>query len=189
MILKFLRHTILIFLFLFLFIYSICTRSFFFNQSSFVLIRSRSNRTDAYSTWLSDNSIREVASAQNASFSAGEGGLLGPTYNHSLSFNSSGYLELLNRYGVYRANMSPYDKRLFVQQSYNLLDSSERQEKFLSVVQMLSDLNNTLERTVVFFQMKDVGLCNNLLALASSFIVSRLLNASFHCELSRQSRV
>lgn len=81
---------------------------------------------------------------------------------------------------LFRDEWSEFDRILYVQRNYYLFNSPELEKKRLEVVQWLNSNSNQLERNVVFQDMKETGLGNSLLAVASSYIVSRILNASFH---------
>lgn len=76
--------------------------------------------------------------------------------------------------------MTDYERILYVQRNYRCFDTEERKKRLSSVVDMLNRNGNYLPREVVFQEMKETGLGNSLLAMASSFMVSQLLNASFH---------
>ena len=83
-------------------------------------------------------------------------------------------------YDHFRNNMTAYDQILYVQRNYAMYDNIQRQQLLNEVIESINNHNNQLERNVVFQEMKETGLGNSMLALASSFMVSRLLNASFH---------
>lgn len=83
-------------------------------------------------------------------------------------------------YDHFRNNMTAYDQILYVQRNYAMYDTLQRQQLLNEVIESINNHNNHLERNVVFQEMKETGLGNSMLALASSFMVSRLLNASFH---------
>lgn len=85
---------------------------------------------------------------------------------------------------LFRDEWSEFDRILYVQRNYYLFNSPELEKKRLEVVQWLNSNSNQLERNVVFQDMKETGLGNSLLAVASSYIVSRILNASFHVNWS-----
>lgn len=85
-----------------------------------------------------------------------------------------------NEYDVFADNMTAYQRILYVQHSYSRLDTEARGKRFEAVLDALNREKNHLDREVVFQEMAETGLGNSLLALASSFMVSRLLNASFH---------
>ena len=79
----------------------------------------------------------------------------------------------------FRNEWSEYDRILFIQRNYHQFNSPELEQKRNEVIQWLNSNSNHLERNVVFQEMKETGLGNSLLAVASSYIVSRLVNASF----------
>lgn len=85
-----------------------------------------------------------------------------------------------NEYDVFADNMTAYQRILYIQHSYSRLDTEARGKRFEAVLNALNREENHLDREVVFQEMAETGLGNSLLALASSFMVSRLLNASFH---------
>ena len=86
----------------------------------------------------------------------------------------------ISEYDIFRSNMTPYERILYVQRNYMMLDTEERQKRLHVEISRLNEALNEYERNVVFQNMKDTGFGNNLLALASSFLISRILNASFH---------
>lgn len=96
--------------------------------------------------------------------------------------NEDGMKPFISDYDRFRPNMSSYDRILYVQRNYHQFDSEERKARLFHHLAALNQANNCYPRDVVFQNMPDTGLGNNLLALASSFIVSRFLNASFHGE-------
>ena len=85
----------------------------------------------------------------------------------------------IGEYDLFRSNMTPYERILYVQRNYKLFDTKERQKRLQHEISELNKASNAYERNVVFQNMKDTGFGNNLLALASSFLISRILNASF----------
>lgn len=86
----------------------------------------------------------------------------------------------ISEYDIFRSNMTPHERILYVQRNYMTLDTEERQRRLQVEISRLNEAMNVYERNVVFQNMKDTGFGNNLLALASSFLISRILNASFH---------
>lgn len=79
----------------------------------------------------------------------------------------------------YRENMTDYDRILYVQRRYPQFNSKKLEQRRLQVINQLNSKENHLDRTVIFQDMRETGLGNNLLALASTYIVSRILNASY----------
>ena len=85
----------------------------------------------------------------------------------------------ISEYDIFRSNMTPFERILYVQRNYKRLDTEERQKRLEVEISTLNKAMNVYDRNVVFQNMKDTGFGNNLLALASSFLISRILNASF----------
>ena len=83
-------------------------------------------------------------------------------------------------YDVYSDSMTDYERILYVQRNYHRFDTEERRRRLSLAVDTLNQSGNHQPREVVFQEMRETGLGNSLLALASSFMVSQLLNASFH---------
>ncbi len=90
-----------------------------------------------------------------------------------LSQQSSGEVE------PFRNEWGEFDRILYIQRNYHRFNTPEMERKRNEVIRLLNSNSNQLERNVVFQEMKETGLGNSLLAVASSYIVSRLLNASF----------
>ena len=85
----------------------------------------------------------------------------------------------IGEYDLFFFFLTPYERILYVQRNYKLFDTKERQKRLQREISELNEASNAYERNVVFQNMKDTGFGNNLLALASSFLISRILNASF----------
>ena len=100
-------------------------------------------------------------------------------WNHEYE-NEKELKPFISEYDLFRSNMTPYERILYVQRNYKLLDTDARRKRFSLAISELNKEYNICERNVVFQNMKDSGFGNNLLALASSFLISRILNASFH---------
>lgn len=109
-----------------------------------------------------------------------------PEFESASSLHSTPISDTLNTTSlpnlcdVYSDTMTDYERILYVQRNYRCFDTEERKKRLSSVVDMLNRNGNYLPREVVFQEMKETGLGNSLLAMASSFMVSQLLNASFH---------
>lgn len=88
--------------------------------------------------------------------------------------------EFVTQYDVFRDNMTHYDRILYVQRNYQSFDTERRRKLSDSILSSINEQNNRMVRNVVFQEMHETGLGNSLLALASSYMVSRLLNASYH---------
>ena len=86
----------------------------------------------------------------------------------------------------YHENMTDYDRILYVQRNYPRFNSEGLERRRLQVISQINSEKNHLNRIVVFQDMRETGLGNNLLALASTYIVSRILNASYQSILTFQ---
>ncbi|KAK8817419.1 hypothetical protein WA556_003312 [Blastocystis sp. ATCC 50177/Nand II] len=102
-----------------------------------------------------------------------------PTHSTLLS-DASNSISYPSPYDVYSDNMTDYERILYVQRNYHRFDTEERRRRLSLIVDGLNRNGNHQPREVVFQEMMETGLGNSLLALASSFMVSQLLNASFH---------
>ena len=102
-----------------------------------------------------------------------------PTHS-TLLLDASNSISYPSPYDVYSDNMTDYERILYVQRNYHRFDTEERRRRLSLVVDGLNRNGNHQPREVVFQEMRETGLGNSLLALASSFMVSQLLNASFH---------
>lgn len=88
--------------------------------------------------------------------------------------------EFVTEYDVFRDNMTHYERILYVQRNYQLFDTEKRRKLSDSILSSINMQKNNMVRNVVFQEMHETGLGNSMLALASSYMVSRLLNASYH---------
>ena len=86
-------------------------------------------------------------------------------------------------YDTYYENLTDYDRILFVQRNYRRFGGEIIESKRQAVIDSINKQENHLDRHVVFQDMKETGLGNSLLALASSYIVSRILGASYQGRL------
>lgn len=82
-------------------------------------------------------------------------------------------------YDTYLENFTDFDRILYIQRNYRRFGSLQDEEKRQQVIDQINKENNRLARHVVFQDMRETGLGNSLLAVASSYIVSRILNASY----------
>lgn len=82
-------------------------------------------------------------------------------------------------YDTYLENFTDFDRILYIQRNYRRFGYSKDEEKRQQVIDQINKENNRLARHVVFQDMRETGLGNSLLAVASSYIVSRILNASY----------